>query len=326
MNRRFNFILIVLALSTCFYYKAGAQNIQAQATIDLSTIRIGDQTKLHLIVHQPAKAHVNFPQLTDTLTGKVLIIGAAKTDTVFDKKDHNLATVTQSYTITAFDAGTYKIPSFAFGSGAGVVKTDSLTLQVQTVQVDTTKAIFDIKQPMAVSYTFFDWLRDHWAWVAIPLVVVLLIIGLIWYLRKRPKKVPVVQEVSVYVAPHTEALSKLEELRDKKLWQQGEIKAYHSELSDIIREYMERRYAIKTHEKTTDEIFSGLKYLDITQENKNLLSRILRLADLVKFAKEKPLPPENEQSMDNAISFVMKTLQVPQAPINAEGGGANEPV
>jgi hypothetical protein len=125
---------------------------------------------------------------------------------------------------------------------------------------------------------------------------------------------------------HTIALGKLQELRDKKLWQQNEVKHYYSELSDVVREYLEKRYAIKTHEKTTDEIFAGLKYMNIADEDRNKLSQILLLADLVKFAKEKPLPADNEQSMDNAISFVLDTQQPVEPPKNTEGGSAGEPV
>jgi len=44
----------------------------------------------------------------------------------------------------------------------------------------------------------------------------------------------------------------------------------------------------------------------------------LTIADLVKFAKEQPLPADNEQSMDNAISFIMQTKQEPVQPANKE--------
>ncbi|WP_428330880.1 BatD family protein [Mucilaginibacter sp.] len=320
MNKQFFYnILFIISLLSGYSISTSAQSVQVEAKVDQGTIRIGDQTKLRLIVHQPAKEHINFPVLTDTLTGKVQVIGSVKADTVVDQKDHNQLTVIQSYTITCFDAGTYTIPAYSFGSATGAVKSNEVTLQVQTVQVDTTKSIYDIKQPMAVSYTFFDWLRDNWLWVALPLLIVLLIIGTIWYLRKRPKKEKVVEEIKPAVPAHVIALGKLQQLRDKKLWQQDSVKEYHSELSDIIREYLENRYAIKTHEKTTEEIFAGLKYIDLAEPNRNKLRQILLLADLVKFAKAKPLPADNEESMENAISLVTQTQLVIEKP-RTEGG------
>ncbi|MDR3695980.1 BatD family protein [Mucilaginibacter sp.] len=321
MNNRFlNYILALLVL-TCLSYRVQAQNIQAEAKLQQYTIRIGDQTKLFLSVHQPAKEHVNFPKLTDTIISKIQVVSINKPDTTYDQNDHRSLTVTQSYTITSFDAGTYTIPSFSIGTAGGVLKTNTLTLQVETVKVDTTKAIYDIKQPISVSYTFLDWLKDNWYWVVLPLLAIALIIGLIWYLRKRPKAEPVVQVSKPAIPPHVIALNQLKELKGKKLWQQEEVKQYHIELSDIIREYLEKRYAIKTHEKTTDEIFAGLKRIVITDENKGKLKQILVLADLVKFAKEKPLPAENEESLEIAIDFVVATKQ-PEKPA-MEGGSAN---
>jgi hypothetical protein len=86
-----------------------------------------------------------------------------------------------------------------------------------------------------------------------------------------------------------------------------------------MREYIEKRYNVKTHEKTTDEIFEGLRYMEINNESRNKLSQVLKLADLVKFAKVQPVPAENDLSMDNAVSFVTQTQQV----VNI--GGSNEP-
>jgi BatD DUF11 like domain len=321
MNKQFfNYILLTLLFLTCLTFRAGAQNIQAEAKLDQYTIRIGDQTKLHLSVHQPIKGNVNFPKLADSITGKVQIVGGVKPDTVFDKNDPSRATITQSYIITGFDAGSYTIPSYSFGTAGGVLKTNELTLMVQTVKVDTTKGIYDIKQPLKVTYTFFDWLRDNWIWVLLGILVIVLVIGFIYYLKKRPEKVLVVQIVKQHVIPaHIMALNKLKELREKKLWQQGEVKQYYIELSDVLREYLEKRYVIKTHEKTTDEIFAGLRYLDIANENKQMLYKILVMADLVKFAKEKPLPAENEQCIENAIIFISKTQQS-ETKMNVEGG------
>lgn len=317
-NRFFKYIL-AFAFLTCFYFRAGAQSIRVEATLQQYTIRIGDQTKLFLSVHQPAKEHVNFPKLTDTVVGKVQVVNIGKPDTTVDKSDAKNITVIQSYTITSFDAGTYSLPPFSLGTTGGVLKTNGLTLHVETVKVDTTKAIYDIKQPLAVNYTLFDWLRDNWYWVALPLLGILLIAGLIWYYRKQPKKEVMVEAVKPGLPPHIVAINKLKELREKKLWQQDEVKQYYIELSDVLREYLEKRYLVKTHEKTTDEIFAALKYIGIDRENKNMLQKILMLADLAKFAKEKPLPAENEQSIENAIVFVLNTRPVELAG-SAEGG------
>jgi len=324
MKRKF-FNCILILLLTCLCYKAGAQVTQTEAKLQAYTIKIGDQTKLFLSVHQPAKEKVVFPKLVDTITGKIQIVSTGKLDTIFDTSDHSRLTITQTIIITCFDEGTYKIPPFTFTTSGGPLTTNELTLQVQTVKVDTTKAIYDIKQPIAVAYTFWDWLRDHWIWVLLGLLVLVAVAAAVWYYKNKPKAIPIIKEVKPVIPLHVIALGKLQELRDKKLWQNNQVKQYHIELSDVLREYLEKRYSIKTHEKTTDEIFDGLRYVTITDENRNKLRQILVLADLVKFAKENPIPAENEQSMDSAINFVTSTKQA-DLPKNTEEGGADEPV
>ncbi|HEY2580401.1 MAG TPA: hypothetical protein VGI43_01260 [Mucilaginibacter sp.] len=317
----FNYTLACMFLLG-FADKVRAQSIQAEAKLQQYTIRIGDQTKLFLSVHQPAKEHVNFPKLGDTVVSKVQVVNTGKPDTTADKNDPKNITVIQGYTITSFDAGTYTIPPFAIGTAAGVLKTNELTLQVATVKVDTTKAIYDIKQPLAVSYTFWDWVKDNWYWIVIGVVALTAIGGLIWYYRNKPKKEVKIEAPKPKVAPHIIALKQLKELQEKKLWQQGEIKQFHIELTDILREYLEKRYLVKAHEQTTDEILSGLRRKHLNDDDKNVLNKILVLADLVKFAKEKPLPAENEQSINNAIYFIERTWQ-PELIESTEGGNTH---
>lgn len=320
MKNRFLSLVLVLLCLTCFSFKTNAQALQAEAKLQQYTIRIGDQTKLFLSVRQPVKANLSFPKLADSIVSKVVVVSTNKPDTTYDQADKNAITVTQSYTITSFDQGTYQLPAFTISSEKDTVKTNSLTLQVETVKVDTTKAIYDIKSPLQVSYTWLDWLHDDWYWVAGPLVLIVAIIGLIIYLKKRPKPEPVVKQAPApEIPPHVAALNQLKALRDKKLWQQDEVKQYYIELSDILREYLELRYAIKTHEKTTDEIFIALRNISIPNTYRNQLKQMLVLSDLVKFAKEKPLPAENESSLDMAMEFVVNTQEKPQ-PAGNEGG------
>lgn len=323
MKRQFFNYILLLLLCACATLNTNAQSIQVEAKLQDYTIKIGDQTKLFLVVHKGIKDQVNFPKLADTITGKIQVVSANKADTTIDQNDKTKVTITQSYTITSFDAGAYTMPPFEFGSTGGVIKTNELSLQVQTVKVDTTKAIYDIKQPLVVTYGFLDWLRDNWIWVLIGLIIIGLIVGVIYYLWKRPKGQPIIQITKPSVPIHIIAINKLQELRGKKLWQHDEVKQYHSELTDIMREYLEKRYNVKTQETTTDEILWALKQRDITDEYRTILQRLLVMADLVKFAKEKPTPADNERSMDDAIEFVLKT-QVVDAPKPITDGGSTD--
>ena len=312
MKRYFN-CCFLLALIV-FGLQAKAQDVKVTAKLDKATILLGDQTVLRLSADLPANGKITFPVLTDTISSKVQVVGVGKLDTL--KTQSGRWTITQAYTITAFDAGVQTIPAFTFDANGVTVATDPIPLQVQEVKVDTTKAIYDIKQPLAVKYSFMDWLRDNAIKVLLGLLLVIVLIGIWYYFKKRKKPVPVVVEVKPLVPLHLQALNKLNALRDKKLWEQEEVKQYHSELTDIIREFLEKRYKIRAMEQTSDEIFSGIRHLEIAEENRNQLRQILMLADLVKFAKQKPLNADNEQSMANAIGFVTAAGASDQPPKN----------
>jgi hypothetical protein len=318
MKRHF---LVLTLLLTSLTLRVKAQNtpiaIGVEATVDKVTLPMGDQAILHLTAHIQVKGDITFPQMPDSV-GKLQFVKSEKPDTSFDKNNPQAETITRNYKVTSFTPGTYYIPALKFSSKTGVYTTDSLMLQFTPVAVDTTKGIYDIKQPMAVSYTWLDWLKANWPWIAIPLLIILVVIGFIYYWSKRPKKEIIVKPVIADIPPHVIAINKLNELRDKKLWQQNEVKLYHSELSDTLREYLEKRYRIHALEQTSDEIISGLKYMKIAPEDSNKLQQILVMADLVKFAKENPLPADNEQSMDNAISFILQTKEEPVAPVTKE--------
>jgi len=282
---------------------AQAQEIRVSAQLDTSTIALGDQTTLRLRADMPAGTDVRFPQLADTLSAKVPIVEAGTIDTV--QTGPGQQSVTQTYLITSFDAGMQVIPEFEITIGDSAYRTEALPLQVQAVAVDTTKAIYDIKQPLEVSYSWLDWLRDNLLWVALA-VVVLVAAGVGWFVLKKRKKAPAPPPAETLpdIPPHELALGKLQALRDRKLWQQGAVKPYHSELSDILRDFLEGRYRIPAMEQTTDEIFAALAATDLPDGQKARLQQVLTLADLVKFAREQPLHTDNEQSMEQAIAFV----------------------
>jgi hypothetical protein len=306
-----NFLLVSLLLNG-FFSKALAQSIQVEARLDRVSIPIGDQTVLHVSAQIPVKTDVTFPVIADSI-GRVQIVKSLKADTVIDKNNPNLEKITRSYAITSFDAGVYTFPAFVFHTKTGSFTTGTVTLQVKAVAVDTTKSFYDIKQPLTVSYTFWDWLKDHWIAVLLGLAAILAIAGIIYYYKKRPKvEAPVVIPAAPVLPADTISLNKLNELRARNLWQQGEVKLYYSELSDVMREYLEKRFHVKAHEQTTDEIFENLTSKDIEPESKTLLRQILTLSDLVKFAKHKPEAFDNEQSMEKAVNFIVQTKHQPQ--------------
>ena len=130
--------------------------------------------------------------------------------------------------------------------------------------------------------------------------------------RRYGRREPTAMEAPGPEVPLAErTLMALQLLEQQQLWQQGFHKQYHSELTDILRNYIEQRYEVHAMERTTDELMLTLKLSPIDQEALGMLHNMLLLADMVKFARMSPLPLENEGMMTNAIRFVERTTTSP---------------
>lgn len=149
----------------------------------------------------------------------------------------------------------------------------------------------------------------------------LLLLPILYFIFKKIKNKPVeeVEEIEVILPAHKIALDKLGSLRESKLWQKGEIKVYQTELTYIIREYLENRYDIQALESSTDEITKALRESNFDPSDENDLKTILQVADLVKFAKANPSEEIHEEFLNTAFSFVRKTkIEEVKAPEEAK--------
>lgn len=301
------FIVLLCTTSTSI------AQVKATAKLDSNEIQIGQQVNLLLSIQYRVdngkRIQVLWPEIADTIRKEIEVVSQGKIDTIIDKNDPFLFTQTKSISITSFDSGYWAIPPFKFIAGdTNGVFTDPLLLQVKTIAVDTAMAIKDIKAPYEESYSWLDWLKDNmiFVWVLLGALLALLILFfIIRYTRKI--KPPMVMVKIPKIPAHIIAFEKLEKLKIEKLWQEGKLKLYHSQLTDIIREYIENRFKIQAQELTTDEILFGFRNVAIDEESKFKLKQVLRIADLVKFAKEEPLPSENEMSMNNSYDFINGT-------------------
>lgn len=278
---------------------------QVEARLDSADILIGDQTGLELEVKVPAGHKVFFPNILDTVTSKIEVVNKKPIDTTFTTDS---TTLSQRLTVTSFDTGYLAIPPFQFGYGQDkiedTIESEPLLLNVNPVEVDTTQPIKSIKGPMEAPLTFAEMLP----WILGSLAL-LLLIWAIWYIRKRKKqKKPVMQTRSKpNIAPEVEAKQALETLKQKKLWQNGKVKAYYTELTHILRVYIERKFEIPAVESTSNEILRDLESFDIEEGLYGKLKECLETSDMVKFAKMEPLPDEHERSYHTVAEFVEQT-------------------
>ncbi|HET8962895.1 MAG TPA: hypothetical protein VFM99_03305, partial [Chitinophagales bacterium] len=215
------------------------------AKLDSSSILIGQQAKLTLSiqykVNTNSRIKIQWPEIQDTLRKEIEVVKQSKIDTIIpDKNDPFTFLQTKTIYLTSFDSGYWAISPFKFivNEDTNGVFTDALLLSVSTVEVDTTLAIKDIKQPFTATYSWIDWVKDHKLLIAGILAGILFLCLIIYFIVKYAKKQPpVVLEKVVKIPPHITALEKLEKLKHDKLWQEGKLKQYHILLTDIIREY-----------------------------------------------------------------------------------------
>ncbi|MFZ4399976.1 MAG: hypothetical protein ACOYO1_08085 [Bacteroidales bacterium] len=285
------------------------QEISIVTKIDTNSILIGDQINLKFSITSPISYKVVFPILIDSLSDKIEIVNQSKIDTVYSK-DKSEFTLNQSILITSFDSGLYKIPSFAFqyqtknGTSINTIFSDSLFLMVNNVAVDTNLAIKDIKAPLETPIT----LKELLPFIGLGLGIIAIVILTIYLIRRYSrKKGAIIVPQKPKIPPYKKALQDLESLRIKKLWQNDKIKEYHSELTEILRLYLENQFNVQAMEMTSDEIIEAFKNIKNDEVLISKLNQILTLADLVKFAKQLPLPDQHDLSLNNAIYIVKLT-------------------
>ena len=296
---------ILLLVSTISF----AQKPMVRAEIDTTNIRIGEQFNLKISVDETQ--NVIIPKLQ--LKG-LEVIDSTKIDTIKNS-------LIRKYILTGFDSGAFYIPQQQIFVKNQAFLTDSLLVNVATIAIDTTKVKkFPIKTIKREPYTF-----DDFKIYVYLLLVALAIIGFwIYWFVIRKKKEEIEEDTYKAMPPYDEAILKLNELDEKLLWQNNKIKEYYSELTEIVRGYIERELKVPALEKTTDEVLDMLKdFKDaetiLTSEDTiKKLRGLLREADLVKFAKSKPLALEIEEDRKDAQDIVSNLKPKPIIEENDE--------
>ena len=261
------------------------------ATLDSNTILIGQQ--INFTITNKVTSTKIWPTYNEFLVEGIEIIKASKIDTTE-------GVITQEFVITAWDSGSYFIPPIAFSENS---KTQALLLNVQSIILAEDAELKDIKQPIEEP---IGW-SDIWAWLLGILILSLIIFILRKYVFNKNKP-SIIIKPKVIIAADISALKELNALEKAKIWQEGNVKEYHSQLSEIIRRYTENRFDFIALELGTDEIISELKS-KVNNEQLTSINILLQRADLAKFAKSKPIDTENMESMVLAKGFVNATKQ-----------------
>ena len=304
-QRKSMFLLLVLVLFSWF------SNAQVKASIDSTTIKIGAQITYQIEVETKANNLVVFPE--GQSFAPLEMIESYSIDTIKNQDKFNLI---KKYGLTQFDSGAYTIPRQKIIIGDKTFFTDSLKVEVNNVVIDTTKqGLYDIKPIIEVEKPSSNW----WKYLLITLLIIGVVGFLMYWFIWRKKPLTEAEQIAL-LPPYDRAKLALKKLDESHYLEHQEIKEYYSELTFIIRKYLDEKVYDKALESTTDELIERLNILkeanqvDISKEDIRNLESILKRADLVKFAKsavDVELAKLDRNTIDIEIDHVKEALPEP---------------
>lgn len=283
--------------------------VQVAAELDTTKITIGDQVRLRVSVqHQPEVSinNVDYSGIEELETVEILAVEPA-----YKQEASDQVSWYQELTITSFDSGYHWIPKipvhFLEEGKPKTLQTNELPLEVNTFPPADSIQLQPIKGIIAERLSFQDF---------VPFLLILAALAVfgffLWYARL-PKKVEAHVESVEERPAHEVALEKLEQLKAQGLWQRGEVKRYQTELTYIVREYLEGRFGMLALESTSEEIIQQLRDQEVELNWINNLQKMFQTADLVKFAKVIPPADVHHQMWEEARDFIRTTKKVETA-------------
>ncbi|WP_456867938.1 BatD family protein [Galbibacter sp. BG1] len=313
LNKKSSILLLVFYCLSCIAFAQSTP--QVKSSVDSTSIKIGEQIHFTFEVEADTTSQVIFPEGQTFMPLEV--VEALPTDTLINQDKFNLI---KKYALTQFDSGTYTLPRQQVMINNKPYFTDSLKIEVNTVVVDTTKQkMYDIKGLAQVEKPFGDW----WKWVLGGLVIAAIVGGLLYWFVFRKK--PLTQEEKIaLLPPYDRAIAELKKLDESKYLIQSEYKEYYSELTNIVRSYLEEDVHISALESTTDELITKMEMLrdagslKIDNDTISQFKNVLQTADLVKFAKNTPENSAIDRDRKSIEQIVVKTKEALPEPTEEE--------
>ncbi len=212
----------------------------------------------------------------------------------------------KKYYVTSFDTALYLIPALQVKVDGKTYKGQNLAMKVVTFEVDTLhpEQVFPCKPVMRPSFLWSEWRVMLW----LSFVVLLITAVLIYVAIRLKDNKPIIRRIKLkqHVAPHKKAMTKIEQIKENKIWQNEDSKEYYTQLTDTLRQYIKDRYEFNATEMTTYEIIQHLQDFNDEEAIKEL-RELFETADLVKFAKYNTMINENDRNLVYAIEYINQT-------------------
>ncbi|MDC0955616.1 hypothetical protein OAR54_00665 [bacterium] len=274
---------------------------EASNFVDTTSIRIGEQINYKINIKLDSLDEINFPKAKDFAPFE--LINEFKVDTNYlDKK----FIISKQFALTFFDSGTYYIPSQKLSLLDKEIELDSFKVTINAVKIDTTKqGLYDIK-PIMKSNTKFDFL--FWLYILIFIIVLCTFL----YFKNHIFSFFTINKLEVeYLTPYEKAVTELSKIKDLNYLSEIDIKTYYSDLTFVIRNFIEEKIIDNALECTTKELIQKLsllktsKKLNFSNSTLKNIEDVFSRADLVKFAKYEP----DTQSASTDLETLTKELE-----------------
>lgn len=302
---------LTIALLLAGAVAAAQQRPAVTARVEPDSIGIGDRFDLVIEVDKDLVQVVEFPLFAPEEEGGIELYENLPVDTL--AREGRRLKLRKRYRMAAFDEGRYDLGAAqVLYIDKNIVDTlaseEPLRLEVGTFRIDSTsQSIYDLKPQRALPFRLGE-IRGYLLWGLLAAIgLALLAAGVLCWLRRRGSTLGGLFAAAPALPPHVEAIRALEELHNRKLWQNNRHKQYYSGLTDILRTYIARRWEIGAMEMTSDEIIAAMRSIELPDKARADLTTILRDADLVKFAKATPDAGQNEADYLKAYYFVEET-------------------
>ena len=248
---------------------------------------------------------VQWPGLPDSVA-HFEILEPLRTDSITEQ---GMLTVTHTYKLTSFDSGHWVLPSVAVRWGKKTVQSDTIGMDVRTVPLQGND-YRDIHEIVEVQGKPFNWKL----WIAVGASLILVSLGLWYYLKNRRKPVPVAPAYDSKLSPFDQAMQRLRDIRDSGYMQKGDPRSHFTGMTDALKIFLVRKFSLPVMSETTGEILLRMQDGKLGREPLSVLAACLRLSDAVKFAKYPSDTAEGAKALDDMESVIRAlNQQNPQA-------------
>ncbi len=286
---------------------------QVTSTIDTTNIRIGEELIYSIHVVADSTDLVLFPE-GQTFT-PLEVIESYKTDTT---RLQDKIKLIKRYGLTQFDSGSYTIPTQRIVINSNPFNTDSVKVEVADIIVDTTKQkMYNIKPAFEVADPSFNF-KKMLSWL-VPLLI-LSGVGLYFYFRRKKKR----KEAEQQLPPYEEAIEALKVLDDSHFLKNDNSKKYYSALTEILKRYIDREVDETALESTSNELIERLVLhkdsgnFDFDSETIKKIDKILKRADLIKFAKMREQAGQAKVDRSVVEDIINETKEIIPEPTEEE--------